>query len=151
MGPQWWILVLLTIFPLVQTSNTGENFHHRHFYGQIRTINSYVMIYYNSIITAIWRRFKIHTNHTGISRHCVEINVKMIVLWCIGALFFNSRRFSRCKFKRMKTPFSINNQRSFSATLTQTLFKNNAQLTASHATHAQFMLTNTIFTTHLDS
>ena len=86
MGFQWWIQVLLIIFPLVQTSKAGENFHHRYFYSQTSTINLNAMICFNTITTAT-ANFHFHTNHTSISRECVEINLKMIVLWCTGTVF----------------------------------------------------------------
>ena len=94
MGPQWWIKMLLIILSLVQTSNAGENFHYRHFYSQTSTINLNAMIcfktiatnYYNTITTAT-ANFHFHTNHTSISRECVELNLKIIVLWCTGTVF----------------------------------------------------------------
>ena len=88
MGPQWWIQVLLIIFPLVQTSKAGENFHYRHFYSQTSTINLYAMICFNTITTAT-ANFHFHTNHTttSISGQCVELNLKIIVLWCTGTVF----------------------------------------------------------------
>ena len=89
MGPQWWIQVLLIIFPLVQTSNAGENFHYRHFYSQTSTIDLYAMICFNTITTAT-AIFHFHTNHTSISRECVEINLKIIVLYGALAQFLQS-------------------------------------------------------------
>ena len=44
------------------------------------------MIYYDSMITAM-ATFHFHTNHTSISRECVELNPKIIVLWCTGRAF----------------------------------------------------------------
>ena len=86
MGFQWWIQVLLIIFPLVQTSNAGENFHYRHLYSHSSIINLYAMICFNTITTAT-ANFHFHTNHTSISRECVELNLKFIVLWCTGTVF----------------------------------------------------------------